>query len=259
MEDLKEKRNGLNSRVKELGEERKKLIEEMKALKTIITENKELRNKANEEVKSLKEKRIASFDEIKKVKQEVDGILEILKHVRDSVGGSYNMLKEELSELDWDYQTGVHSIKKEKEMVKQIEIIEEEIVKSEIVHDKKSGLIRLERKLKELYTEANVYHGLLMNRAKESEKHHDTLMKSIREIDALEQRVDQIDNDMAEAMEQADKFHKELKESERYTSVAPEQNMEEVKKKAEEILANFKAGKKVTMEELSLLQQLGLY
>jgi uncharacterized coiled-coil DUF342 family protein len=255
MEDLKGKRDELNSRVRELNEEKKRLIEEIKKLVPSIKEDKELRNKANEEVKSLKQKRIDSFEEIKKLKKELEEIIKILEHFQDA-GSSYIGLKEELKEIEWDYQTGVYSIKKEKELVKYMDELEREIAKSEILHGKKRTLIAIQRKLRELYTEANIYHGLLINRAKDSEKHHDTMMKNIKEIEKMDEKVEGLDRQVREARQKADEYHKELISSQPAPKI---ETSDENMKKGEEILAKFKSGKKVTMEELSLLEQLGLY
>lgn len=254
---MKEKRDGLNARVKELGEEKRRLVEEIKALNALVRTEKESRDKANREVKSLKEKRVASFDEIKKLKKEMDALLKILGRFKDSMGGSYRMLKEELKQMEWEYQTEVHSIKKEKELVKQMDELEKHIAKSELLYDKKKSLIRIQRSLRDLYTEANVYHGLLMNRAKDSEKHHDTMMKNIRLIGDLDKKISNLEKDIRGSREEADKYHKELKETMKTEPTM--ENMEELRKKGEEILANFRSGKKVTMDELALLQQLGLY
>ncbi len=257
MEDLKDKRDGLNARVKELGEEKRKFVEDIKALNTIIKQEKDSRDKANQEVKSLKEKRVASFEEIKKLKKEMDELLKVLEKFKDSMGGSYGMLKEELKQMEWEYQTEVHSIKKEKELVKQMDELEKYIAKSELLYDKKKNLIRIQHSLRDLYTEANVYHGLLMNRAKDSEKHHDSMMKNIRQIGDLDKKISDLEKNIREAREEADKYHKELKDTMKTEPTTA--NMEELRKKGEQILANFKSGKKVTMDELALLQQLGLY
>jgi uncharacterized coiled-coil DUF342 family protein len=96
-----------------------------------------------------------------------------------------------------------------------------------------------------------------MNRAKDSEKHHDTMMKNTRLIWDLDKKISNFEKDIREAREEADKYHSELKETMKREPTI--ENMEELRKKGEEILANFKSGKKVTMDELALLQHLGLY
>ena len=258
MEDLKQKRDDLNSKVREASEERRKLVEQLKSLKTLAKEQKELRNKANEEVKSLKEKRVTSFEEIKKVKKEFDEILSIVDTFKDSIGGSYTILKEDLKQMEWDYQTGVYSVKKEKELVKEMDELEKSIAKSELLHDKKRKLFQLEHKLKDLYTEANVYHGLLINRAKESEQHHDTMMKSIKEITKLDVVIQEMDEKGQKLRTEADSYHNQLRELEPVQMPKPQPN-DDIMQKAEEIMASFKAGKKLSTDELVLLQQLGLY
>jgi uncharacterized coiled-coil DUF342 family protein len=257
MEDLKAKRDELNSKVKELSEERKRLIEELAKLNAIVKEERQKRDKANEEVKLLKEKRVASFDEIKKIKKELDELMGILERFKDSMGGSYRRLKEELRQLEWEYQTEVHSIRKEKELVKQMDALEKEIAKSELLYDKKKKLTHLQKKLRDLYTEANVYHSLLINRAKESEKHHDTMMKSIREIEKMESSLEKINEEIKKVREEANKYHKEY--SKEIAEMPKDENIEALREKANEILANFKAGKKVTMDELALLHKFNLY
>ena len=257
MEELKEKRDELNSKVKELNDEKRRLIEDITALNTVIKESRQQRDKANEEVKGLKEKRVASFEEIKKIKKELDELITVLERFKDTMGGSYRMLKEELKQMEWEYQTEVHSIKKEKEMVKEMDTIEKEIAKSELLYDKKRKLTTLQRKLRDLYTEANVYHGLLINRAKESEKHHDTMMKSLREIEKVEDSLDKLNVEVKKAREEADKYHKEY--AKEIAELPREENLGALRSRAEEILANFKSGKKVTMEELALLHKFDLY
>ena len=246
MEKLREKRDELNSKVKELNDEKRRLIEDINKLNSVIKEERQNRDKANEEVKGLKEKRVASFEEINKIKKELDELITVLERFKDTMGGSYRMLKEELKQMEWEYQTEVHSIKKEKE-----------IAKSELLYDKKRKLTTLQRKLRDLYTEANVYHGLLINRAKESENHHDTMMKGLREIEKLEGSLDKLNVGVKKAREEADKYHKEY--AKEVAELPKEENLGALRSKAEEILANFKSGKKVTMEELALLHKFDLY
>lgn len=230
-------------------EEKKKVFEEIASLKQLVTSEKELRDKANEQVKELKQKRIAAFDEINKMKKELNEILGIVESLSQSMGGSYRMLKAELKDLEWDYQTGVYSIKREKEMVKNIEALEEELARSEILYEKRNRLNALQTKLKDFYTEANIYHNLLINRAKDSEGHHDTMMKGIKKLEALEKKIQKLGEDIQKesAPKQSRQKHRPLEVS------------DELREKAETILGNFKKGKKVTTEELSLLQSLGLY
>lgn len=257
MEELKEKRDELNSKVKELNDKKREMIEEIKALNDVIKEQRQQRDKANEEVKGLKEKRVASFEQINKLKKEMDGLLAVLEKFKDTMGGSYRMLREELKQMEWEYQTEVHSIRKEKEMVKEMDAIEKEIAKSELLYDKKRKLTNLQRQLRDLYTEANVYHGLLINRAKESEKHHDTMMKGLREVEKLEGALDKLNVDVKKARDEADRCHKEY--AKETADLPKNEDLAELRGRAEEVLARFKSGKKVTMEELALLQKFNLY
>jgi phosphoserine phosphatase len=181
----------------------------------------------------------------------------------------YRVLKNQLEKMDWEYQTGVFSVKREKEMVKRMDDLERQLAKSEILYDKGKEVHAIQKELRELYAEANVYHQLVLNHASESEKHHQEAIKCFKRIDELSSDIDKIDEKIVKTKMEADNVHAEFLINKRELLGAEKKKWKkekgiaeipdsELRKKAEKILEDFRNGKKITIEELSLLEKSGL-
>jgi phosphoserine phosphatase len=273
-EELRHKRDELNAKTKDMLGQRKGLIAQVRQLREKFDAERAARDKENVKVAEAKAKRGALLDEVKKQRAEFEKILSLLNTMKDAVGGSYAALKQRFDELDWEYQTGVFSIKKEKEMVKEMDELERLLNRSEKLRDKQKDVRERQKKIRELYNESSIYHDLVLTHAKESEAKHKAMIDCRKKIDELSAKIKALDEDIKKNKAQADEAHGELlgerkksegeSEKERRSEESQRREKEKdfeakLRKKAEQALTNFKQGKKVTMEELALMERFELY
>lgn len=186
-----------------------------------------------------------------------------LDSFKSSVDGSYSRLKEELDRLSWEYQTGVQSRTKEKELVREMDDLEAQLQKHSELRDVQKSVHGLQIKLRELYTEANIFHNLVLGYAKDSENYHKQMFGFYEKLDDCRRKIKEANSKIDAVKKQADTAHKELtqivkKEKEELKDLGKIDETE-YRKKAEKILIDFHNGKKITVEELALLERYGLY
>ncbi|HLC48377.1 MAG TPA: hypothetical protein VJI13_04855, partial [Candidatus Norongarragalinales archaeon] len=109
--------------------------------------------------------------------------------------------------------------------------------------------------------------------AKESDKHHEAMLKAYKKADEVRLLISDYLEKIGEKRKDADESYSKLQEV-RSEKVAEEdygnyidrkekrkkeaEKMDELEERAKLIYDNFKAGKKVSMEELQILQMAGM-
>lgn len=262
-EELRKKRDELNAETRKLIDEKMKLVQASKDVLTEINECKKTRDEKNDKVREAKDKRKKILDEANVCRKELDGILSKLDSFKSSASDSYAFLKKEFDQLNWEYQTGVQSRTKEKELVKEMDALEAQLQKHTEARDIRKKVHGLQAKMKELFTEANVYHNLVLAYAKESEEHHKKMFELYGKTDDCRKKIKELDSKIDSAKKDADFSHQqlmgELKKEKAEFHEPAKIDETEYKKKAEKILIDFRNGKKITVEELGLLERYGLY
>ena len=270
VKELRDKRDLLNARVKEFSSEFRGLIEELKTARVVVEQARKARDSENAEVKRLKSQRDEFTREARPLRRELDSIFSSVDALKSGVSGSYAGLKEALESLDWEYQTGVHSRDKENRMVKEMQALERELARHELLKDKTKSVRELQSKLKDAYWSAREAHALVEKHAIASEQHHEKMLGALKKIRELSKRLDKTRDGLSRARREADDAHavflessnaekRERKPVERVVLKA-EFNASSVvvRARAEKALAAFKAGKKVSLDDLRLLKNLGL-
>jgi uncharacterized coiled-coil DUF342 family protein len=272
--ELRKRRDSLNKEVKKIAGQKKAIIDQIRAIREDSKKAKDARDAENKQVAELKAQRRAVETKINEAKKKLDSFMATVRNLQEGVSDSYMELKSEFDALDWEYQTGVCSIKKEKEMVKRMDALEVQLKKSEKLHDKQKELHSMQKAIRELYTEANVFHQAIMVHAQASEGHHQKMLQCFRQMDELSKQADHLEAKIRETRTQADAVHaqiigvkkeelaimkREEAEFEKEMSAKNKAAENAMRAKAEKILSDFKSGKKVSLEELAILEKFGLY
>ncbi|OPY24074.1 MAG: Phosphoserine phosphatase [Methanobacterium sp. PtaU1.Bin242] len=266
MELLDEKKD-LEKKLKGFTEERDKLNEEARSFKQLrddlnasIKENLEKalnyrnqRDEINQEVKKYKKLRDESNQELKKMEW-ASGRRDIVK------------IQDEIKKLDKTIETKVLDIRKENELVKKVTDLQKKLqTMKEDEQTKKEAL-----ELKEL---SESYHTKVVELSDQAQETHEQMLKYFQKIDEIRAKADEAHNNFISTREKASQKHEEVKAvlkeirgknkgldkvkaKERYKEdrISEKKNIEE-KERAEEIYRKFREGKKLTTDELLLLQK----
>jgi len=259
MTETEEKHVDLKTKIAGLIDERNKHSDNVKILLQKIKDEKAKRDEENTHVTELKGQR----DKLTNRLRTIGNRLQEIGYVEIDDEEPLGLLKREFNELNWKYQTGVCSVAKEKEIVKELDRLEEKIEKrkdaSKLLREKRG----LQHELKDVKAQAKQFHEELLKHADESEKHHQEMVATYKKVDALQQEIKKIVTELSELKgEAADAREKYLKEidSERAKQDAERKKEEDehkksLKKQADAIMSDFKSGKKLTFEDMAVIRE----
>ncbi len=263
---LKEKRS-LEKKLNELTQERDKLNEEARARKILrddlnnsIKENldkaleyRSKRDKVNREVKKYKKLRDETNQELKK--------LEYSSGRRD-----IQRIQDEIKKIDKTIETKVLDIRKENELVKQVTELQKKLQTMKEDEETHEEAVKL-KKLSESY------HNQVVELSDQAQETHEEMVKYFQRIDEIRSKADETHAEFMNIREEATQKHEEVKKvlkeiklknksldkvkarkRHREDTESQKENVKE-KEKAQEIYRKFQGGKKLTTQELLLLQK----
>ena len=257
--EWKAKRDALNGQVRELVDEAGKCREERDALNQKVKETKELRDEWNQKVTALKEQ-LAPFRNTERndEKNEVP----------------VKQLKKQLQDLEYTQQTKALGKDKENEIIKQISVLAKEIADREKTYEQNDEVKALVGQLREAKAQAEGYHRQVSEYAEQAQAAHDKMIGFYEQADKLRKEADAAQTKFVECKQAADEEHK--KHIEQIKSVhqmdrdsdskgkknggargGKKRTDSDSKKEAKEIFERFKAGDKLSTEDLMALQKSG--
>ena len=267
---LKEKRNQLHLKSKQLADERDKLNQSVRKMRNKINDHKTKRDELNERVKHAKEQRNRlnkSFSDIKKQ------IFELEKKRSFSSGINLNELRKQLKSLENEQMTQPMSPRKEKKVIEVISDISKKIKKYEDQLNKDPKLKKALEEEKAIKQKAEKQHDLVEKLASRAQEEHEGMISLIKQLDNTVKKVNGIQEKIVMTKIEADQVHKEfitsvdkIHELEREVSSAKSKSFKKKKsaevetayKEADEIFERFKRGEKLSTEDLMALQKAGL-
>jgi uncharacterized coiled-coil DUF342 family protein len=242
--EWKAKRDALNGQVRELVDEAGKCREE--------------RDSLNQKVTALKEQ-LAPFRNTERndEKNEVP----------------VKQLKKQLQDLEYTQQTKALGKDKENEIIKQISVLAKEIADREKTYEQNDEVKGLVGQLREAKAQAEIYHRQVSEYAEKAQASHDKMIGFYEQADKLRKEADAAQAKFIECKQAADEEHK--KHIEQIKSVhqmdrdasgyrnkdkngnRAKKRESDNKKEAKEIFERFKAGDKLSTEDLMALQKSG--
>ncbi len=202
---------------------------------------KKQRDGLNETVKKLKEERSALIEKFESKKKEFESLkLQIKKF------STYEALKKKLNALEYKLHFEGENPAREKEISKAMNEIEEQI--KEIMPEKSQGSMdELKKELNDLNSKIKSITREVESKAGESEKHHKKMIELYNKSDEFRKKIYENSSKPVKVEKPEKPEHHEKK------SVV-NKNLE-LKKIAERLLEDFKKGKKLSFEELQLIQE----
>jgi len=269
--DLRIKLNTLDRKKEDIFKDKRKVGSDIYSRIKNAQDNKHKRDSLTGVVKNTKlskeemESRVGELDaDITKLKEEKRKMLEKL-----GVGDPM-MLKRNIKALEFKIETEGLTFEKEKEMMKVLSKMKKQYDGSKSVNDITKQLDIKFREIRELRQQLDMTKKIVQYSAKESQKHHVELIESSKEIDELkkkevdfEEKIGAIKAEMHGITEELDKRNLKMDELRKVLHENNVQLKEDVDKanqeilrhKDEEVKEKLKTGKKLTTEDLLILQR----
>lgn len=266
---LRKERDRLNDEARKHAEERDTFNAQVRGLVNEANEHKKRRDELNEGVKRSKELR----DEANKAADEAQKAADAMRRERmpdGSPGESIAKLKKEARMLEMQHMTVVLTVAKEKALMERLKEIGK-LIRA------KEGQLRSDPELKsalekadELKEKAEKSHAKVGEMAEKAQAEHDAMIKLYKSSDKLRKQADKLQEKFVIAKMEADKIHKayievvndiHFLEDERANAQAgrpSEAQQARGEAAAEAVFQKFKAGEKLSTEDLLTLQKAGL-
>lgn len=253
LKELTRKRDALNDEAKEHKQLRDDLNSSRKEILDKALEYRKQRDEINQEVKKYKKLRDETNQELKKLEWS-SGKRDIMK------------IQDEIKKLDKTIETKVLDIRKENELVKKVTDLQKQL--QTMTEDEKTQKEALEFKEK-----SESYHAKVVELSDQAQETHEQMLTYFQKIDEIRVKADEAHAEFISTREEASQIHEEVKtvlkeirgknksldkvkakERHKEDIITEKKNIQE-KERAEEIYRKFRDGKKLSTDELLLLQK----
>lgn len=253
LKELTTKRDKLNDEAKVFRQERDELNSQIRGNLDNALKYRDERDQINQEVKKYKKLRDEAHQAYKK--------MEWTSGRREAV-----QIEDEIKRLEKTIETRVLDIRKENELVKKVTDLRKKLQGMQEDEESRSEAL----KHKEV---SEGHHAKVVELSDQAQETHEKMLEYFRNIDEIRNQADAAHQKFIETRENANKVHEEVKatfgkirkankgmdrvkakERSAEDEIVRKKNSEE-KEKAEEIYRKFLEGKKVSTEELLLLQK----
>ena len=266
-EQHKNRRNELNTLASKYARERNTLNNQTREYVEEAQKNKELRDKYNNDVQAIK-------DERNQINEQANAFFEEIESFKKEHGGMRNRglkeLQKQIEHLEFRQQTEVFSTDKERELIEKIKQMKESVREQEAELEQNKEIKAKISSARDLRKQASDLHAKVTEMAELAQKHHDLMVDFYRKADKSREEADAAHKNFVEAQESADAEHKyfiacqkELRDYDKVISglrkktkkakVTKEQKA--VRKEAEHLFKMFRAGEKLTTDDILLLQR----
>lgn len=236
----------------------KKNKEERNALTELVKKDKKVRTESNSQARS-------KIEELKSLNKEKMDISK--KH---DIKGDPSHIKGEIDRLETKIETEVMSFDREKKIMDQIRELKKRYKETKKVSDVWEKINALSRDVDHLKKNARETHLNIQNRATESQKKHEDMIKQSAEIDELKKKEEEAFSKFIEFKKKFNEINEKLKvsllELNRLNETANQHKLEAVKEKRDQedkflkdkedlIEEKIRTGKKLTTEDLLVFQK----
>jgi phosphoserine phosphatase len=271
LEALRRQRDALNKDARALAQINKEQIAKYRECAAEAGEARKKRDAENAVVKQL-------AGEKKKIEGEISGAKQALAVARKNLAGmdefveNPERIQEEIERLEWLQQTEAHSAREEKEFGRRIAELKARLPRSATAVAALKELRETRAKLGALVEKAKALGARIRERAAASDTLHAEVIKASERAERISQKISQQFASLDETRARADAQHRSFVEAKRATRASEEneaarelaaRRARERKAKsalgerAKRLFEEFKKGKKLSMDELLILQEAG--
>jgi uncharacterized coiled-coil DUF342 family protein len=268
-EEYKAKREKFNAETKKLAERRDSLNDQVKTLIRNASEHRKKRDTINHQVKDAKELRETRNQDYNNLSEEVN---RLKKEKLPKGGVPLGKLRAELKKIEFKQMTSVLTSDKERELIDMLSKLQNEIREREQLLEMNSDIQEALKGLKEAKDLAEEQHRLVSTLADQAQREHESMVTLFEESDKLRRDADSSQENFIEAKMKADEQHKhhilyikQVRELDKIISglrrkrrkAKQSKSKTQAKREATEIYERFKAGEKLSTEDLMQLQKAG--
>ena len=179
-------------------------------------------------------------------------------------------LQKQIEYMEYRQQTEVFTTDKERELIEKIKQMKGQVREQEAELEQNKEMRTKVTEAREFRKQASDLHAKVTEVAELAQKHHDLMVESYRKADKSREAADAAHKSFVEAQEAADAEHKffiacqkELRDYDKVISglrkktkkVKVTKEQKAVRKEAESLFKNFRAGEKLTTDDILLLQR----
>lgn len=266
---LRKERDRLNDEARKHAEERDGFNMQVRGLVNQANEHKKRRDELNEGVKRAKEAR----DEANKAADEAQKAADTMRRERmpdGNPGESIAKLKKEARALEMQHMTVVLTPAKERALMDRLKEIGKLLRAKETTLRSDPELKAALEKADDLKEKAEKSHAKVGELAEKAQAEHDAMIKLYKSSDKLRKQADKLQEKFVVSKMEADKIHKayievvndihylEDEQANARAGRPSEAQKERGEAAAELVFQKFKAGEKLSTEDLLTLQKAGL-
>ena len=182
--DFKTKRDELNVRVRGKLDKRNEINSQVKELITEVQKQKALRNEANSKVAELRKIRLEKTNELKEIRAKLRNSVDAKEqNPANNRGPSSRKIREQMNKLEWRHQTGQISPKKERDFFATMKRLQAEFKVLKQKEDTSSSSVLKE--VKQAEKKQQKAHDAVTDASEKSEEAHSLMMELSNEVDRL--------------------------------------------------------------------------
>jgi uncharacterized coiled-coil DUF342 family protein len=283
LEDLEEQRSKLNKKAEQsrrrrdrLNNTARKWADQRDKLNALSRESiekanihRKKRDTLNEHVKSAKEERDKYNRQVSEAQVKLGSLK---KRFLPKDGVTLEKLRREVRNLEFKQMTSVLSVEKERDLLELLGDVQSQIKKREKLLEGNEEIQNIVKERNDAKAKAEEAHKKVSDYADSAQKEHDSMSKYYDEGDGFRREADHAQQEFIKAKTFADEAHKNHVEMVRQVHdfdkiiaglrqkkdrAKREVAETSVKKEAEDIYERFKAGEKLSTEDLMFLQKAG--
>ena len=270
IKQLKEQRYRLIEEVRQLRQERRKLIEEARRLREQLRELREKRRQLVEEVRSLRQERRKVLERLRSLMGELEQQRRISAELRPLARRSINAIKRRIEELEWKQQTQILTPEQEKEIIEEIARLEALLEKTLQARQVLMELSERRAELMGLRLQLRSYGEEIRKRSERITRLDERITEIRQRLDELSPRIDELTKKIEELSQEIDRLREEINKrvaelrelSEQLRGIRSgrekQRLLEIYAEKRRRVEEKLKRGEPLTLEELKLLYATGL-
>lgn len=266
-EEHKNRRNELNASASKFARERNTLNNQTREFVEEAQKNKDLRDKYNQDVLDLKAQRNDFNDKANVLFEEIEGFKKEHGTLKNR---GIKELQKQIEHMEYRQQTEVFTTDKERELIEKIKQMMAQVREQEAELEQNKEMRTKITEARDFRKLASDLHARVTEYAELAQKHHDLMVESYRKADKSREAADAAHKSFVESQESADSEHKffiscqkELRDYDKVISglrkktkkVKVTKEQKAVRKEAESLFKNFRAGEKLTTDDILLLQR----
>ena len=266
-EEHKNHRNELNSAASKFARERNTLNNQTREFVEEAQKNKDLRDKSNQDVLDLKAQRNDFNDKANVLFEEIEAFKKEHGTLKNR---GIKELQKQIEYMEYRQQTEVFTTDKERELIEKIKQMMAQVREQEAELEQNKEMRTKVTEARDFRKLASDLHAKVTEFAELAQKHHDLMVEFYRKADKSREAADTAHKSFVEAQESADAEHKffiacqkELRDYDKVISglrkkpkkVKVTKEQKAVRKEAESLFKNFRAGEKLTTDDILLLQR----